>query len=44
MAKHHKGDWRRPALRLAGMILAAVTLSGCIIVPGGYYHPHYYHY
>jgi hypothetical protein len=41
-----KSSLIRKAATVMAVVLMAITLSGCVIVPagGGYYHPHHWGY
>ena len=45
MNRMNKRKWLRPAARTACVVLAALSLSGCVVYPAGgyYYRPAYYH-
>lgn len=46
MARIRRNNWMRPLARAAVVVIAAVSLAGCVVVPYGYYgprwHPYYY--
>jgi hypothetical protein len=43
MGNTSRRAWARPALRLACVVLAAVSLGGCVIVPARPWHPRYFY-
>jgi hypothetical protein len=40
-----RSNWTKRTLQGFCLALAAISLAGCVVVPGrgGYYHPYYYH-
>jgi hypothetical protein len=46
MNRTNKRNWLRPAGRIVCVVLAALSLAGCVIYPAGgyYYRPYPYHY
>ncbi len=43
MTQHKPRGWLRTTAKVACLLLATVTLSGCIVAPyPGYYHPRYW--